>query len=269
MNKQADFVEESSIVITEIVKSISSVYQITEQVKTIGDGLSLEAAEGTKMVAESSVAIHDIAKSSNNVKDIVNGIKEISENTNILAMNAAIQSAHAGEYGRGFAVVADEVRSLSENSAGRAAEINNQIDSMINKISNGVQLFDRVKDGLEKILDGIKKTTKMIIDISDMSQKQYSGTNQVISSMNALVKATESLKNQTQKQMEDSEKIRASLNELKEVAIHIESSTYEQSVSGDEIADMIEKIKHISTENRVILEKLDGLIKISEKDFGL
>ncbi len=268
VDRQSKFVDESSKVITDIVTSISSVYQITEEAKKISDTLSTEAEGGKDLVQQSSIAIHAIEDSSNSVKDIVAGIKEIAEQTNILAMNAAIQSAHAGEYGKGFAVVANEVRNLSENSAGRAAEINDQIDHMVDKISSGVKLFDRVKEKLENILIGTKETAHLIGDITGASQKQYNGTSKILSSIDSLVKATENLKNQTQRQREESEKIKLSLQELKSVAANIESSTRDQNTGGNEIASMIEKIRHISGDNQEILQKLDGLIKISEKNMA-
>lgn len=265
-NKQSVFVEESSKIIGSLVNSISRVFKITEETKTIAQGLSGMAEAGKKQVQESSVAIHDIENSSQNVKNIIVAIKEIADQTDILAMNAAIQSAHAGEYGKGFAVVAKEVRNLSVNSADKASEIGSQIDLMIDKVNRGVEQFEDVRQRLEKIISGTHDTTRLIGEIASASQEQHSETSEVLSSIQLLVRATENLKAQTQKQKDDSEKIRSSLSQLKEVADQIHASTREQDQSGKNIANMVEKIREISSDNREIIIKLDEIIALSEKD---
>ena len=134
------------------------------------------AENGKDLVKNSATAIHDIESSSENVKDIVAGIREIADQTNVLAMNAAIQSAHAGEYGKGFAVVASEVRKLSEDSSESTGEINREIDAMLQKISHGVSSFDKVRVSLEDILKGTRDTTSLIQNISAISHDQHAKT---------------------------------------------------------------------------------------------
>ena len=264
VSNQSRFVEESTKIITEMINSIATVYQTTEETRTIAKKLTSVAEDGKNLVRESSSAIHEIENSSRNVKEIVNGIREIADQTNVLAMNAAIQSAHAGEYGKGFAVVASEVRKLSEDSTRSTVDINTQIDTMILNVNNGVNLFDKVKDGLENILKGTMETSDLITNISGYSQEQYSRTNQVRAAMDALIKATDRLKEVTEKQRGYSEDIRLSLIQLKAVAENIEESSQFQNKSGHEIVSAIERIKLISIDNERILEKLDQIIKSSE-----
>lgn len=261
VNRQAQFVDKSSKIIDEVVKSISTVYEITEKAKGLSDNLSGEAESSKTKVRDASVAIHDIESSSGNVKDIVEEIRDISDKTNILAMNAAIQSAHAGEYGRGFAVVASEVRKLSESSNDSTVEINHQIDGMIDKINHGVELFDHVREGLEKILEGTHETTRLIEDIALSSKDQYSRTSAVNATIRELIDETRSLKDITRRQMEESSKIRDLLKDFQTAAASIDRSTLEQGQGAVEIQKMIESVRQISLDNRNVVEKLKGLIQ--------
>jgi methyl-accepting chemotaxis protein len=245
------------------VEAIDKVFALTEKSRTIAQNLSALAESGKKQVEDSAVAIHDIGSSSANVKDIVEGIREIAEQTNILAMNAAIQSAHAGEFGRGFSVVAQEIRTLSVNSGDRAAEISTVLDDMTARISRGVALFDEVRKALDRILSDTRETTRILGDIASASHKQHGATREVLEAARSLVSATETVKSETRRQREESEKIRLSLSELKGIAAAIQQAVQEQNAGGGRIVEQIETLRTISSDNQQILKDLDEIIRES------
>ncbi len=264
VDNQSSLVDKSSQSIMEIVNSISMVYKTTEETKSIAKNLVDFAETGKNMVNGAAKAINEIENSSENVKEIVKSIKGIAEETNILAMNAAIQAAHAGEYGRGFAIVANEVRVLSENSSSRAIEIEQHIHEMSERVLNGVKIFDNVKASLDKILEGITKTTELIDNIFNFSKTQYNMTTSIKENIDTLLKATQLLIEQTKKQKAESEKIKQSLKELKEVALGIEESINEQAKGEHQISFIIAKVREISEENTKIIEKLETLMNLTE-----
>jgi methyl-accepting chemotaxis protein len=106
-------------------------------------------------------------------------IDAIAFQTNLRALNAAVEAARAGDQGRGFAVVASEVRNLASRSATAAKEIKQLIQESVSKVDDGTKLVDASGKVLEDIVVGVKKVTDVVAEIASSSQEQASGIEQV------------------------------------------------------------------------------------------
>lgn len=143
-----------------------------------------QAAEGAGSMAEMLEAIREIEKSSQEIEQIIKVIDDIAFQTNILALNASIEAARAGQAGKGFAVVADEVGNLAGKSAEAAQQTGQLITSSINAVNRGAQLAQMTSDALSGIVSGVEEVSRVIKDISEANDLQTAAVNRISANIN-------------------------------------------------------------------------------------
>jgi methyl-accepting chemotaxis protein len=146
------------------------------QLVTQASGL---AEKGGSVVEQVVETMGSIEESSRKIVDIISVIDGIAFQTNILALNAAVEAARAGEQGRGFAVVASEVRSLSQRSASAAHEIKALINDSVQKVDVGSKLVHQAGKAMDEIVSAVKRVESIVGEISDASQEQKHGIEEV------------------------------------------------------------------------------------------
>ncbi len=180
--------EQLSAAAQQIAQNADTQESITQEMDGMVENVSRFARESDKIiqaavinVQDSSLsmkntveAIKEIEKNSKQIAEAISVITDIAEQTNLLALNAAIEAARAGEHGKGFAVVADEVRQLAERSAASAKEIINLIHTSMRIVEQGTLLADETGHALEKIVADITTAAGKFAGIGSSITRQYS-----------------------------------------------------------------------------------------------
>ncbi|MDH5518001.1 MAG: methyl-accepting chemotaxis protein [Gammaproteobacteria bacterium] len=182
--------------------------------QTVVEGNSKNISELVSEISQTADVITELSKESENIGSVLNVIRDIAEQTNLLALNAAIEAARAGEQGRGFAVVADEVRSLAQRSQHSTQEIKDIVDRLQmsagravsamasgrDKAETSAKHADSVRNSLNKIIASVATINQMNIQIATASEEQSSVSEEInrnIVIINQTVNETADVSNKT------------------------------------------------------------------------
>ena len=194
--------EQMSQTVVDVAKNTSNIAQISTQAfdhAKDGEGVVKRSVDEVQAiastVAESSQVMKRLGESSGQIGDIVGVINDIADQTNLLALNAAIEAARAGEQGRGFAVVADEVRKLAERTTQATSQINSMISSIQSEVAHagvamnnatlrvesGVEFSRKTGDSLSNIVSSVNTLQSMVQQIASATE-EMSSVSETISS---------------------------------------------------------------------------------------
>ncbi|MBR0564861.1 methyl-accepting chemotaxis protein [Azoarcus sp. L1K30] len=205
-------VEEMTVSIGQVAENANEAHTITVSSSDLsekGTGVIQNAAAEMRKISDavesSSAIIQDLGEHSNQITSIVNTIREIADQTNLLALNAAIEAARAGEQGRGFAVVADEVRKLAERTSLSTTEIadmvgkiqtgtRNAVTSMeagVKQASVGVALAGQAGESITGIRDGALRVMEVVNSISDSIREQGTVSSEIARNIEHIAQMSE------------------------------------------------------------------------------
>jgi len=211
-SSMAASVEEMAVSIDQVKENAGEAHGISRESSAISEeGAAVIHSAATEMrkiseaVQSSSEIVEDLGRQSDQITSIVNTIREIADQTNLLALNAAIEAARAGEQGRGFAVVADEVRKLAERTSLSTTEIAEMVSKIQNgtrsavssmqagvaKVGSGVQLANQAGDSINRIRDGAQRVTFVVNGISDSISEQSHASNDIAQKLETIAQMSE------------------------------------------------------------------------------
>ncbi len=228
--------------------------------KKIFTELEDSAYSGNREMEASVTIIKEVANSSRNILEMLEVINSIVDNTELLAMNAAIEAAHAGEYGKGFSVVADEIRKLAETTSRKSSEIDKTIKSIIASIDSSAQSIERTTNIFATIVEKSNLVFKSINEIDDVTQEVINKTNTLIENIIKLSDISTKVSISTKGMQNQTNEIKDSASTLKNVSSGAKHDIEEILASIDEILHLLDKINSIERKNRDMIDSMEVLV---------
>ncbi|MCF0241734.1 MAG: hypothetical protein HUK25_03800 [Treponema sp.] len=255
---QSSAVTQSSASVDQMIANVQSVTKILEKNTESVQQLGSASADGRKAVLEAVETAEQVRNQSSGILEASKIIQTIASQTNLLAMNAAIESAHAGEAGRGFSVVADEIRKLAEQSNKQGSVIAESLKALmesINKITDNTKAVQKKFEVIFALANAVQDQETVIMNAM---AEQNEGNKQVIEAMRDINDSTITVRNGSNEMLAGSEQIVSEMRILSDVTTKINESMLEMANSVKEIEQAIVAVTESSEENKTELQEIGG-----------
>ena len=269
IESQAANVVESSSSIEQMVANIRSVTSILSKNEESVNELSTSAENGRALVAKTVELTGNISVASEGLMDASKMIQSLASQTNLLAMNAAIEAAHAGESGRGFAVVANEIRKLAEDSNKQGKKISEVLENLRKLIVTVTESTTDIQRQFDVIFNNTQTVTQQEQVIKNAMDEQASGGHQVLEAIHQINTITSEVKEGAMTMQEGGQEILVEMEKLASVTLEINSGIKEISSGVMDINNAMQEVNERSKENYESISKVSselGKFKVNHQE---
>lgn len=257
---QATAVNESSATIEEINASIRAINQNAGDKLEVVELLKGSSNRGRAKIDENISVINKIYQSANVINESIKIINSIASQTNLLAMNAAIEAAHAGEHGRGFAVVAEEIRNLSESSTTNAREISDSLKIILDLIGNARSSANETGGIFAEIFSEIEAVYNGFFEIKSALTEVQAGAGQIVAALAALTEDSNSLDSSSKQLSVNTTVIERSVTELSGLSGETLNSLKELTIGMEQILKAAAIVSSAGEGNMLNVKEMAALL---------
>lgn len=267
VDSQTGAISQASVAIEEMVANLESITTNTDRLGEVVQSLTTISDNGKQQLNATLLTIKAVAEKSAGLESTNQMITDIAERTNMLAMNAAIEAAHAGESGKGFAVVAQEIRKLAELATQQSRTTSEILSSMRDAIESIVKNAANTEHAFADIMQAVALVTGLEEEVRASLMEQNSGSTQILQSLQHMRQTTDQVSRDSSEMLEQEQLVRGRMTTLTNIAGILEKGLQEIMQGTRGINESISNVDNLAQQNRQVIlavESATKLIKIEE-----
>ena len=259
--EQSAMVEESTASVTQMIASIGSVAEATLRRRAAGEALVASARKGGEKLAVTVAIIRDITSNVDEISGTAKMIRDLANQTNLLAMNAAIEAAHAGEAGMGFAIVADEIRRLAEASSINSKRISGVLKEVVAKIEQAASSGDSTKQVFSQLDTEVAAASGAFGEIAAAMSQLRAGGEQILEAMTSLRKASSEVEEGRNTIADSAHQTSSAVGAVERIASEVEGSVTEIRAGMADINAAAANVATLSEKLGQMIGRLDSELR--------
>ena len=256
IENQAASVAESSSAIEQMVGNIASITQTLGKTDDVIKTLASATADGKETISGANSVTQKIAEESGGLLEASSVIQHIASQTNLLAMNAAIEAAHAGEAGKGFAVVADEIRKLAEESSAQGKTITDTLKKLSDDIKGLSDSSKIVEEKFNAIFQLSENVRGMSAELTAAMREQENGSREVLAAIKNISSVTVEVKSGSEEMLVGGKGVADEMRKLDQLTAVIKDSMNEMAAGVQQINRAVQEVNDLARKNKDSIEGL-------------
>jgi methyl-accepting chemotaxis protein len=258
INEQTAMVEESTASVNEMLSSLESVAANTQQRRDRTTQLSeTSRAASARLHDANRLFSEGVASKIDSIREAADAIQNIAAQTNLLAMNAAIEAAHAGDAGKGFAVVADEIRKLAENSSQSSSRIAETIKDVVGSIQETGEAVTRAEQEFGTVITETEQTVETFAEIESSTAELSNAGREILQAMTSLQGTTNDIKERAASVDADIRSILDSENEIRGIANESAGGIKEVTTGIDEVNSAMRHVAELVQQLGELVDRIN------------
>jgi len=263
INEQGSMVEEATSSMNEMLSSLKSMANITSQRQESVTELTKNSKKvSTQLDQANRLFTEGVSAKIETIQSAAATIRKIAAQTNLLAMNAAIEAAHAGDAGRGFSVVAEEIRNLSEVSTKSSANIADALKEVVENIKEAGTLFEEVQNSFDTTNTETQATLNAFQEIESSTQELSEGGTEILSAITALQDASSQIKEKTEELSDGVKSILNSEENIRTLSSENLSGIKEISVGVHEVSEAMQAVNELNNKLNEAVDEIESGVAI-------
>lgn len=260
-SEQTASIDESSTSISSMANTLEKIKESALERTKNAEEMRILVQDGDEKISSTTSILESVMSQLDEIGEVITIINSVSEQTNLLSMNAAIESAHAGEFGKGFAVVAEEIRKLAESTAENAQKINDSITNVINKVTEANESSQSASEAFSKVSRHSSLVINSFHEITNGIESIDKQTKQITQKTDETAAAADKINGYCTNLASQQETISVEIQSINNLFKHTIEEIHQIKTGAEDIVNRMQAVGNLSRESYKNMTELENVLE--------